>query len=479
MIKYLFTCVMLVMMSGCCHDTKLSIAKVPHVAKYTVEDYLLTKDQSIVVGKKLEAAWWSLFANQTLSNLIEQAVRDNYDVVVAKEALLQAEQAVKSVRGSLWPQIDLLANAGRQKYGVGLFGPAPIKIPPFTYYELGPALSWQIDFFGQTKYTIKQKEALMRYQQYTLEAVYISLTSNVVAQALEIAAVHAEIDAVNIIVNEDIKMLDLLKNAYGIGTISKKDIINAQKQLDDDKGLLPALQQRLNIAKHALAIMLGKTPAAYADHDFRLEHFTLPAELPITIPSELVHARPDILAAETNLHGACAALGLAKANFFPTLLLTANSLQEALTPGGLFKAINNTFAIAANLTAPLYRGGTLIAEKEKAIHGYNQMVAQYQQTILIAFQEVADSLTALLHDQDLVISQQQAVDAAKAKLELSYQSFNAGTIGLLDIQTEQRALSLAQLNLIYAIRQRFLDTAQLFVALGGSPVAAKCSQSMP
>lgn len=457
---------------GCCATKDLQPPSIPKAQAYTKEDYLISDEQRVVLGKKLSVEWWSLFAYDSLNNTIQQAIRDNYNIATAKAKLGQAVEAVKSTRGNLWPQLSLQAAAGRQKYGVAMFGPASIKIPPFTYYEIGPAVNWNIDLFGSTRHNIELKQALMQYQIYNLDATYLTLTSNVVAQALEIASVKAEITATKQIITEDEKTLQLIQKSFNFGTRNKIDILNAQSQLENDHALLPPLLQRLNTAKHALAILVGKPPANWSPPEFELESFVLPHELPITVPSELVKNRPDILAAQANLQAAGAAVGIAKANFYPSLVISANTLQEALTPHGLFLGASNAWAMAANLTAPLFSGGTLTAEKRKAEHAYKEMLTQYQQIILIAFLQVADALTALANDAKEITIKQRLVDVATESLKISYESFATGTIGLLQIQDKQRTLTRAQINLIQAKAQRYLDTVELFVALGGSPAAS-------
>ena len=451
-----------------CHDYKRPLP--PQTKLYTKEKILLAPDQRIAMGKNMQKEWWALFSSEPLNQVIKQALRDNYDIEAAKRTLAQAEEAVKSMQGNLWPQFALDAAAGRQLYGVAFLGPLPIKIPAFSYYDLGPAVNWNVDIFGKTRYAIEQRRAIAEYQAHQLDAAYIMLTSNVVAQALEIASVKAEIAAVQRILTEDEKTFQMTQTKYSVGTGTNVAVLLAQSQLDSDRAMLPALKQRLSIAKHALAVLVGKAPADWTPPDFTFENFKLPRELPLTLPSELVRRRPDILSAEANLHAASAAVGIAIANMFPSIALSANLLQESLTPRALFDAVSTAWAMAANISAPLFTGGTLTAEKRKAKHAYESALAQYQQVVLLAFQQVADTLSALAHDAEAITIAQRTVDVATKTLSFAQQSYKAGSTGLIEVQDAQRVLAQAQLDLIRAKRQRFLDTAQLFVALGGSPV---------
>lgn len=442
----------------------------PAVQTYTAETEILTPSQHIALGKEIADEWWMVFASPPLNDMVKQAMAGNYDIAAAKETLAQAEESVKAESGSLWPQASLGATAGRQKYGAALFGPANFSIPPFTYYEAGPEISWTLDIFGGARRDIERQQALAEYQSHQLDAADVALTGNVVAEALNLAATKAEVTTTEQIIAEDQKTLALVQESFQAGAGTRTDVLTAQSQIENDQTLLPSLRQRLSVASHALSILMGKAPAEWTPPDFTLNDFTLPQELPVSLPSEMVRKRPDILAAESNLHAASAAMGVATANLYPKITLTANLMQEALTPEALFNASNNAWALAAGVTAPVFSGGTLTAEQHEAEHAYQAALAQYQQIILNAFGQVADALTALSHDAEAVAAEQQALDTANSSLDLARKSYQAGNTGLLQIQNTQRQLAQAQLGLIRAQSQRFADTAKLFVALGGSPM---------
>jgi NodT family efflux transporter outer membrane factor (OMF) lipoprotein len=443
---------------------------VPEAKAYTPEKEVLTTKQRVAMGKQLEMDWWRLFASTPLDDLITQAMTDNYTIAAAQETLEQAEDTVKAENGGLMPQFSLGATAARQKYGVALFGPSNFKIPPFNAYEVGPSVNWDLDLFGGKQRSVERQLALAEYQSHELDAAYVTLTGSVVAEALEIAAAKGEIGAVEKIVAEDKKTLKLVETALKAGAETKVDVLTVQSQLENNQTLLPPLQQRLSVARHALAILMGKAPGNWAPPEFTLGSFILPKELPVSLPSELAHKRPDILAAEANLHAASAAVGVATANLYPNITITGSLMQEALVPGQLFNSANNAWAFGGGITAPLLNGGTLKAEKSAAEHTYQAALAQYKETVLHAFGQVADALTALTHDAELTAAQQKAYDTSHASLTLARKSFQAGETNLLQVQDAERQLAQAQLGLIRAQSQRYQDTATLFVALGGSPV---------
>ena len=461
------------LVAGCSVNREMPPPSIPQARAYTAKNELLSLSQRVTLGGRIAAQWWTLFASRPLNGLIRTGVAGNYDLAAARETLAQAQEAVTASKGGLLPQISLGAAAGRQKYGAALFGPANFTIPPFSYYDVGPSLSWTPDLFGRQRYAIERQQALADYQSHQLDAAYIALTANIVTETLDLAALNEEIAAARRIQADDEKTLELEKAAYSLGSASRLDVLGTQTQLVADSALLPPLEHRRAISRHALAILLGKTPAAWSPPDIALKDFVLPQALPLRLPSELVRQRPDILAAQDNLRAAGAAVGEARTNFYPSITLTANMMQEALTPGGIFKNAANAWSLAAGLSAPISSGGALTAEKRAAQDAYRAALAQYRQTILNAFAQVADALTSLAHDDEAMAMSRDAVDKARSTYDLTLAGYQSGALGLLQVQGTQRALALAELEFMASQQQRYLDCVRLFVALGGSPFTGK------
>lgn len=457
------------LLAGCGIASQPPQPSVPQTSAYTRQGELLTLSQRIALGDHLAAQWWTLFASPPLNQLIRIGIAGNYDLAAARATLAQAQEAVAAREGERLPQVSLEATAGRQKYGAALFGPANFAIPPFNYYEIGPSASWTPDFFGRQRYAIERQRALADYQARQLDATYLALTANIVATTLELAADNEEIATVRRIQAADQKTLALVKASFALGAASRLDVLSAQTQAVSDSALLPALERRRAIGSHTLAILLGKPPAEWSPPAVALRDFALPRDLPLSLPSELAKNRPDIRAAQANLRAASAAVGEATANLYPRVTLSANMLQEALTPAGIFNSTGAAWALAAGLSAPIFNGGTLSAEKRAAQHAYQAALAQYRQTILNAFGEVADALTSLDHDDADAALRREVVDKARRTYALALSSYRQGAVGLLQVLDAQRALARAELALAAAQRQRYLDCVRLFVALGGSP----------
>ncbi len=451
----------------------------PPVSGYTASSEALPSANSLQWGKSLAAQWWTVFDNAPLNRLIQQALADNHDLAAARATLAQAEEALKAQQGSLMPQLSLDTLAGRQKYGVALFGPSNFVIPPFSYYEVGPTLSWMPDIFGAGKRQTQRQQALAAYQRHELEALYLELTGNVVSQAIQLAAVNAELATVQRLLQADETILSLTEEAWRIGVATQTDRLEAHMHLERDRALLPGLQQQASLAQHTLSLLLGQAPANGQPPTVSMNDLSLPAELPVALPSELVRKRPDILAAESSLQAASAALGVATARQYPTLTLTANMLQEALTPSNLFLGAGNAWSLLGGVSVPVLNGGSLAAEKRGAAQAYQATLQQYQQTIVHAFGEVADTLTAIAHDEDALHTATSLVNDAHSTLDLIRQSQTLGAASQLQLEHALQVLAQAQLNAQALQVQHYLDVVRLFVALGGSPLASTPAENLP
>ena len=445
----------------------------PLTQKYTAEgDNGLQGIQHIVLDQRPKADWWRAFRSPALNQVMAQALADNNSLAATRARLAAAREEVDAVAGALWPQVSLVGVAGRQKYGVALFGPSDITIPPFTYYTAGPQVTYLLDVAGGEHRAIERQQALAEYQACRFHALRLALTGNVMAQALGIASAKAQLAVLEEIIADDRKNVDLVQIARSAGSGTLTDVLSAQSQLAGDQALLPPLRQQLSIAEHALAILAGHAPADWRQPAFELAAFTLPRDLTLTLPSELVRTRPDIRASEARLHAAAAAVGVATANLYPHVTLSANTLQESLTPGSLFNASANTWAFAAGLTAPIFDGGTLRAQKRAAEDEYLAALADYKQVVLESFGQVADVLKALEHDAEQVAAQQHALETAQSSLSLARLSYRAGNTGILQVLDAERLSNQARLGLTRSQVRQYQDTALLSLALGGDQASA-------
>jgi NodT family efflux transporter outer membrane factor (OMF) lipoprotein len=430
-------------------------------------DKPLPTDQQLVSTSASIGNWWSSFQAPQLDSVIALAMADNQDVAATKARIAEAKEGVTSATGALLPQLSLGANVTNTKYGPALFGPSDITIPPFTAYQIGPNLSFPTDFFGGGRRLVEQRAALAEYRQHELDATQLNLQGNIVAQALALAAARAQIAVVQSVIGDDDQTERLVQIGINAGAAAQTELVVAQSQLATDRTLLPDLNQQVAVARHALSILVGKAPAEWSPPDFALSDFTLPSEIPASLPSELAHNRPDILAAEAQLHAASAEIGIATANLYPKFTLTAGGTAQSLALGGPFIA---AWSLAAGVLQPVFDGGQLSAERRAAIQRYNASLASYRQTVLNALGQVADLMQALANDADALRAQEEAVQTAARAVDLQRSSFRLGNTGVLDVIDAQRRFAQGQLGVSHARAQRLIDTARLYVALGSTPI---------
>jgi NodT family efflux transporter outer membrane factor (OMF) lipoprotein len=422
-------------------------------------------DTSLDSTLALPQQWWTLLNCSRLDSTIQQALTANRSLDAARATLAQAQSISDAAQSGRYPHVDLDAGVGRQKYGAAFLGPE--HLPPFSYYSIGPAVSYTFDFAGGVRRTIEQQRALSDYQQHEMDAAALSVSGNVAMQALAAASARAQIDNLEALLADDRRNQQLVQDAFTEGAATRVDLLNAQSQLANDETLLPPLRRDLSLASHALSLLAGRTPADWSAPDFRLDEFALPARLPLTLPSELVHRRPDILAAEAQLHAATAAVGVASANLYPQISLTATASLQANTLQTLFDASSAAGGVAGSLTQPLFDHGALRARQQAARNGMQVSLANYQQVVLRSFAQVADALESLEHDQELLSSEQGAVAIAAENLALTRESFSAGNSGVLQVLEAQRQNQQARIGLVHAQSQRLQDAVQLLLALGG------------
>jgi len=417
--------------------------------------------QRVALGESVAADWWSLFRSPELDQILTAALDGSPTLEAARATLAQARATAAAAGGGYYPQIDAGAGASRQDSG-GEAGRAG------NLFRIGPTVSYGPDLFGRTRRQVEQATALAQVSRYELAAAYLTLTGNAVTQALNIAAVRARTTAVQEIIGIDQQNLELVQIASQVGRSARTDVLAAETQLTRDQTQLPPLRQELSIARHALAVLAGRLPGEWSPPDMDLDSLALPETLPVTLPSALVHQRPDILAAEAQLHAASAAIGVATANLYPDLALSASWTLQSATTGALFDASSAIWSLGSSLTAPLFHGGTLEAQRRAAVEAFQSQLATYRATVLQAFGQVADVLRALEHDAELLAAQRKALDTSQESLHLVQASYSEGQSSLLQVLDAQRLFSEARLGYVLAQAQRYQDTAQLFAAMGGA-----------
>jgi NodT family efflux transporter outer membrane factor (OMF) lipoprotein len=416
-------------------------------------------EQRIQWGKKITGQWWSAFRSPKLDQVIHRAIDGNLELVAADATIRQAASSVAAAQGALYPQVDFGATAGRQRTHNA-------KEPSVdNFYAIGPRVGFDLDVFGGNKRQIEEQQAFSDLQKRRYDAAYLTMTGNVASQALLVASANEQIKAVEKLLANDAKNLELVRAAHVNGATTQIDVSLAETRLAQDRTLLPPLAQQRDAASHALSILTGKGPADWIAPRFDLADFTLPSNVPVALPSEMAHSRPDVQQAEAELHIASAAVGVATANLYPKVTLSASLAEAASGNGGAA-----LWGFAAGITGPIFNGGTLKAERQAAVEGYNATLAGYQQTVISSFGQVADTLQAINHDAEQLRAQGDALHAAETSFQLNQQAYAQGENSILQVLEAERAYEQALLGQIRAKTAQYLDTVQLFVALGGNSV---------
>ena len=416
-------------------------------------------EQRIDLGKKVNGDWWSAFRSPKLDKLVRRAIDGNLELVAADATIRQAASFVAAAEGALYPQVDFGAQAGRQRVHNA-------KEPSTSnFYAIGPRVGFDLDVFGGNKRQVEQQQAFTDLQKHRYEAAYLTLTGDVASQALLLASANAQMAAVEKLLANDAKNLELVRMAHANGSTTQIDVSLAETRLAQDRTLLPPLAQQRDSARHALSILTGKGPADWIAPDFTLAEFALPANVPVSLPSEMAHDRPDVRQAEAELHMASAAVGVATANLYPHVELSASLAQAASGNGGAA-----LWGFAAGLTAPIFNGGTLKAERQAAVDGYKATLAGYQQTVISSFGQVADTLQAINHDAEENLAQEDALRAAETSFRLNQQAYAQGENSILQVLEAERAYEQALLGQVRVKTAQYLDTVRLYVALGGNSI---------
>jgi NodT family efflux transporter outer membrane factor (OMF) lipoprotein len=422
--------------------------------------------QNFVIGKKLSADWWRLFRNPQLDGIMTQALAQNPTVLAAQASLRQSQASLRAGYGVFFPQAAANIGASNQQFNPASIGQSG-STSSFNLFTLSASVSYTLDIFGGERRTVEALAAQVDAQRANVLAAYLMLSSNLVNTAVAQAAYRAQIQATQELVALEDEQVRMTKVQADAGTVPYANVLSLQTQAENTRALIPPLQQKVDQADHLLATLAGRPPAEWQETGLKLEGFILPTDLPLSVPSELVRQRPDILLAEAQLHVSNANIGVATAAMLPRLSLSASYGVESNSVGSLFNPASALWNLAGNIAGPLFQGGTLYYQRKAAIAAHDQSLELYRQTVLSAFAQVADSLRGLVHDAESVRAESSALKAARESMRLMQDNYQAGIANYLQVLTAQDQYLQAKIGYIQAIAQRYQDTVALYVALGG------------
>jgi NodT family efflux transporter outer membrane factor (OMF) lipoprotein len=422
--------------------------------------------QTFQMGRDLPGEWWAMFRSRHLNAQIQRAIAANANLQAAQATLRQAEENAKAQLGTLFPQLDANGSATRQQLSPAQFGQAGSPIT-FNLFNTTVNVSYALDVFGGKRRAVEASEAQAENQRFQYEATFLTLTANVVTTAIQEASLRGQIKATQDIIKDESEQLEVLQHQFDLGGASRADVLAQEAELAATQATLPPLQKQLEQQRNLLATLTGRFPSEAELQAFTLASLRLPQKLPVSLPSQLVEQRPDIRSATAQLHQASAQVGVAIANMLPQINITGDYGAAALQTATLFTPQSVVWSLGASATQPIFHGGTLIHQERAAQAGYEAAAAQYRDTVLNAFRNVADALRAIQHDAVALQAQEHSVRTAAESLTIAREQFRAGAITYLTLLNAERTYEQAQIGLVQAQAARYADTVALFQALGG------------
>jgi NodT family efflux transporter outer membrane factor (OMF) lipoprotein len=437
--------------------------------------------QSFAIGRDIQSDWWSLFRSPALNALVEQAFRANPTIESAQAALRQAQENVYAQQGYFFPLLNggytaerqqlagnLSSNApGLQGNGSFIGTDSPTKPVTYNFHTAQLTVGYAPDVFGGARRQLESLRAQAANQRFMLEAAYITLASNVVAAALQEACIREQIAAAKEIIRVSTESLMILRDQFRLGYAMRIDVAAQEAALAQAKALLPPLEKQYEQTRDLIRALAGNLPNQDVAATFELAALHLPQEPPVSLPSKLVEQRPDIRAAEEQMHAASAEVGVAIAAMLPQFNITAAGGGAATTFSQMFAPGGPFWSVAGTVTQPLFDGLTLLHRKRAAEQALIQAQAQYRSTVISAFQNVADTLHALVSDASALAAAADAEQAAKVTLDLTRRQSRDGYVSYLALLSAEQAYEQALAARVQAQATRYGDTAALYQALGG------------
>jgi NodT family efflux transporter outer membrane factor (OMF) lipoprotein len=411
--------------------------------------------------------WWALFHAAPLNALLDEALAHNADVDAAHAALQVAWENAYAQRGAYFPAVTAGINPTRQEVARDVASSAASGSSLYSLTTAQVSVSYSPDLWGGNRRQVESLVAQAQAQRFEVEATYLTLTSNLVNAAIGEASLRGQLDVTQRIVELQTQVLDIVKRQYALGDVSDAAVAAQAAVLEQSRASLPLLEKQLVQQRNLIAAVAGRTPDRPVEAAFRLDDLHLPAELPLSLPAQLLDQRPDVRAAEEQLHSASAEVGVAIANRLPSIQIDAAFGRASEKAGGLTSGGAGFWSLAGNVTQPLFDGGTLKHKQRAAQASYQQAVAQYRSTVISAMQNVADALEAIQADAEALVAAERAEGAAARNLATARHQLALGDISKNATINAELTWQQASLALVQARSARYSDTVALYQALGG------------
>jgi len=469
---------MLALLSGCAVGPDFRRPAPPAVEGYARRSLAATTPsadvagghaQHLVPGQEMPSDWWTLFRSPGLNRLVEQAFLASPTLLTAQQALRQAMELVVAQRGLFGPTVQASFTPSYQKVSKTLANPLSANPNQFTYslFTAQVAVGFTPDIFGSNRRQLETLLGQAEAQRFQMEAAYTTLASNVVAAAIQEASLHDQITATQEIIAISTRSLELVRRQFELGAVAGLDVATQEAALAQVQQTLPTLRKQREQNRNLLIALTGRFPGDDLDETFELTSFELPPDLPVGVPSRLVEQRPDVRAAEAQLHAASAQVGIAVASELPQFTITGAVGGSSTSLGTMFANGNPFWSIAGTLSQTLFDFGTLLHRRRAAEASFEQAAAQYRTTVITGFQNVADVLYALQADAEGLRIAVDAERAARRTLDITLKQQELGAVSYLVLLNARQTYQQALITRVQAQGSRLSDTAALFQALGG------------
>jgi NodT family efflux transporter outer membrane factor (OMF) lipoprotein len=463
-------------LASCAVGPDFRVPAAPEITRYTVEplatqttstDALDGARQHFIEGRDIPQEWWALFKSPSLNALIERALKNNPTLQSAIATLRASKEAVYAQQGKFFPVVDANFNPTRQQTAASLM---PIPASGATIYDLYTAqvsVAYTFDVWGANRRAVESLKALADTQRFEVEAAYLTLVANVAVAAITEASLREQIDATDKLIAINSKMVETVRQQFEKGSITRGEYAVQEAALAQTKATLPPLRKALAQQRDLLAALVGAYTSEGPRETFKLADFTLPTDLPVSLPSVLIEQRPDVRAAEEQLHSASADIGVATANMLPNFTINGNAGYMNTALAGLLSPASAFWLIAGNAAQTVFDAGTLLHTLRGAQATYDAAAWTYRGTVVGAVQNVSDTLHALQNDADALRASRDFERAARISFDQARRQFDAGSANVLLLLTAQQTYLQAVIQLVQARAARLTDTAALFQALGG------------
>jgi NodT family efflux transporter outer membrane factor (OMF) lipoprotein len=488
--SYLYVSICLTFLSACAVGPDFNKPDAPAHAGYQIDPALTinANTQQFVMGRDIPFAWWEQFQSTKLNALVERALKANPTITAAQSALAQANEYVIAQQGFFYPTVaagftpsrnKLAGNQSSNAPGVqgngtniagyqNAAGPAPYNAPVYyNFYTAQLSLSYAPDVFGGNRRQVESLKAQAETLRFQMEATYITLASNVVAAVIQEASLQAQIQATQSYIDQNAQALAILRKQLELGYVMGIDVANQETTLAQARQLMPPLKKQLEQTHDLIRALCGDLPNQPLDDAIDLISLQLPVDLPVSLPSKLVEQRPDVRAAEAQMHSASADVGVAVAERLPQFNITAALGGAASEIPQMFKSGAPFWNLIGDISQPLFDGGTLLHRERAADEGLKQAEAQYRATVIAAFQNVADTLHAIQSDADALNACTEAEQAAQKVLTITEKQYQLGYVNFQTLLLAQQSYQQALVTLLQAKTNSYGDTAALYQALGG------------